>query len=143
MTTSLVSKRLVKEIAELCENMQMGIYSTADPTLRTIYTGQDVEALVEGIWLVESISPPPHSYIDTEYTVIDFWARSPKTARAHALLELVYNNFHRRYHYDTANWHIAFSHALGSIVDMDRDRESGKLFRLSVQFICRNRNNLS
>lgn len=141
--TIMTSKRLVKEIAELCETFGIGIYMPTDPANRTIYTGLAPDDLVEGIFIVESQSPPPHSYVDTEYTVLDFWSRSPKTDRGHALLEMVYNNFHRRYHYETANWHIAFSHALGSIVDVDRDSESGKLFRLSVQFICRNLNNLS
>lgn len=137
------SKRLVKEIAQLCENFDIGDYMPANPANRTIYTGLMPDDLVEGLWIVESPSPPPHNYVDAEYTVLDFWARSPKTERAHAILEQVYNSFHRRYHYDTANWHIAFSRALGSIVDVDRDRESGKLFRLSVQFICRNLNNIS
>lgn len=143
MTTIMTSQRLVKEIAQLCENFGIGIYSTANPAERTIYTGLAPDDLVEGIFIIEAQSPPPHTYIDAEYTVLDFWSRSPKTDRAHALLEMVYNNFNRRYHYETANWHIAFSHALGSIVDVDRDRESGKLFRLSVQFYCRNLNNLS
>lgn len=143
MTTTPVSKRLVKEIAELCENFGIGIYATSDPSQRTIFTGELPDGVTEAIWLVEVPSPPPHQYIDTEYPVIDFWSRSPKTARGHALLEEVFNSFHRRYSYDTANWHIAFSRALGNIVDVDRDRENGKLFRLSVQFICRNLNNVS
>ena len=140
--TTLVSKALIKEIAELCENYQIGKFS-GPPSTRTIFVGELVEDAEEAIWLIEAPSPPPHSYVDTEYTVIDFWARSPHTDRAHALLELVYNNFNRRYGYQTANWTIYFSHALGSIIDVDRDREGGKLLRLSVQFICRNLNNLS
>lgn len=136
------SKMLVKEIAQLCDNFQIGVFGTATPTDRTIFVGELPDFATEAIWLVEAPSPPPHDYVDTEYTVIDFWARSPKTDRAHALLEMVYNNFHRRYHYDTVNWHISFSRALGSINDVDR-HDGGKLFRLSVQFICRNLNNLS
>lgn len=136
------SKMLVKEIAQLCENYQIGKIS-GNGSDRTIFVGTLPETVIEGIFLIEAPSPPPHVYVGTEYTVLDFWARSPDTDRAHALLELVYDNFDRRYHYDTANWHIYFSHALGSIVDVDRDREGGKLFRLSVQFICRNLNTLS
>lgn len=153
MTTTPTSKRLVKEIAQLCENFGIGIYNPADPGNRTIFTGELPDSVInasgssvavtEAIWLVEVPSPPPHQYIDTEYTMIDFWSRSPHTDRAHALLEQVYNSFHRKYGYDTANWHISWSRALGNIVDADRDRESGKLFRLSVQFICRNLNNVS
>lgn len=142
MTVIPSSKMLVKEIGQLCENFQIGTFSGSSDT-RTIWIGELPDNADEAIWIVESPSPPPHDYVDTEYTVLDFWARSPKTNRAHALLELVYNNFHRRYGYQTANWNIYFSRALGSIVDVDRDREGGKLFRLSVQFICRNLNNLS
>lgn len=136
------SKMLASEIAQLCENFQIGTFA-GSPATRTIFVGEMDEAPTEALFIVEAPSPPPHDYVDTEYTVLDFWARSPKTDRAHAILELVYNNFHRRYGYATANWTIYFSRALGSIVDVDRDREGGKLLRLSVQFICRNLNNLS
>lgn len=141
--TIQVSKRLVKEVAQLTENFGIGIYSTATPASRTIFTGELDASATEAVWLVEIPSPPPHQYIDTEYPIIDFWARSPKAGRAHALLEMVYDNFHRRYGYQTANWHIYFSQALGSIVDADRDQEGGKMFRLSIQFLCRNLNNVS
>lgn len=139
---TLVSKMLIKEVAELCENFQIGIFAGA-PATRTIFVGTLPETAEEAVWLIEVPSPPPHQYIDTEYTIIDFWARSGHTDRARALLELVYNNFHRRYGYRTANWTIYLSRALGGIVDVDRDQEGGKLFRLSIQFICRNLNNLS
>lgn len=138
-----VSKSLVKEIAQVCENLGIGVFATANPSSRTIWVGELPEGAVEAIWLVESPSPAPHQYIDTEYTIIDFWAISPKTDRAHALLEEVYNALHRKYHYETANWHISFSRALGGIVDADRNNEGSKLFRLSIQFICRNLNNVS
>lgn len=145
MTVIPNSKMLIREIGQLCENYGIGTFA-GSPTTRTIWAGElppGENIPVEGIYIIESLGPPPHQYVDTEYPVLEFWAFSPKTDRAHALLEMVHNNFHRRYHYTTANWHIAFSRALGSIVDVDRDREGGKLFRLSVQFICRNLNNIS
>jgi hypothetical protein len=132
-----VSKNLVHEIAQKCQDFQIGIMN------QSIFVGELPESAKEAIWIIEAPSPPPHTYVDTEYPVLDFWARSPNTEQAHALLELVFNNFHRRYGYETRNWHIYFSKALGSIVDVDRDNEGGKLLRLSVQFICRNLNNLS
>lgn len=136
------SQMLAKEIAEVCENLGIGKIS-GDGSDRSIWVGEMPDDVTEALWLVETISPPPHTYIDTEYPVIDFWAISPNSDRGHAILENVYRNLNRRYHYQTANWLIDFSHALGSIVDVDRDSENGKLFRLSVQFICRNLNNLS
>lgn len=141
-----MSYMLTREIAQLCQNFSIGVFEPVAPQTtadRTIFVGELPSDVKEAIWLVEAPSPPPHQYVDTEYTVIDFWARSPETDRAHNLLQLVYDNLHRRNHYTTANYKIYFSHALGSIVDVDRDAEAGKLFRLSVQFICRNLNNLS
>lgn len=138
-----MSQRLAKEIAELLDASNIGIYSTSDPTTRNIFTGMLPADVKEGIFIVESASPPPHEYIDTEYPILDFWARSDSTDRAHTLLEQVYGLLHRKNGYTTANWYIYNSSALGAIVDVDRDREAGKLYRLSVQFICRNLNNVS
>ena len=134
---------IAREIAQLCQDNGIGVFATSDPAQRNIFVGEFPQAVNEGIYILEVGSPPPHEYVDTEYIVLDFWARSPKTDRAHQLLENVYNTFHRNYDYQTANWHIYFSRSLGSIIDADRDIENGKLFRLSVQFICRNLNNLS
>lgn len=141
-----MSQMLAREIAQLCQNFQIGIFEPVTPQTaddRSIWVGELPETATEALWLVSIPSPPPHDYVATEYIIIDFWARSPNTDRAHELLELVQKNFHRRYGYQTANWEIYFSRALGSIVDIDRDIEGGKLFRLSVQFICRNLNTLS
>lgn len=138
-----MSTMLSREIAQLCHNAGIGVFSTANPNDRTIFVGEFPQGVNEGLYILEVNSPPPHEYVDTEYIVLDFWSRSSKTDRAHNLLELVQSNFHRRYDYNTANWHIYFSKAIGSIVDLDRDAENGKLFRLSVQFISRNLNNVS
>lgn len=141
-----MSTMLAREIAELCQNFQIGIFEPVAPQTiadRNIFVGELPQNVNEGMFIMSVQSPPPHEYIDTEYPILDFWVRSPHTDRAYALLELVFNNFNRRYSYNTANWHIYFSQALGTIVDVDRDRENGKLFRLSVQFTCRNLNNIS
>lgn len=150
--TTFNSKSFVREIAELTETFGIGKFSGTGAD-RTIFVGElpqkttgpdgvDHE-VAEALFLIEVPSPPPHEYVDTEYPVIDFWARSPYTSHAHAMLEQVFSCFHRHYGYSTANWTIYFSRALGNIVDVDRDREGGKLLRLSVQFYCRNLNNLS
>lgn len=138
-----MSTMLVREIAQLAHDYGIGVFGTGNPADRTIFVGELPDTAIEAIWLVEAPSPPPHTYVDYEYIVIDFWARSPKTDRAHELLEDVQNTFQRNYNYTTANWKVFFSHALGGIVDVDRDINGGKLFRLSVQFICRNLNTLS
>lgn len=133
-------------IVELCEdiaNHGFGTFGTVNPNDRTIFYGEMPDTVVEGLLLVAVPSPPPHQYVDTEYPIIDIWAKSPHTDRAYALLRNIYNTYHRRYGYQTTNWHIYFSQALGNIVDVDRDRESSKLLRLSIQFISRNLNNIS
>ena len=136
-------RELEVEIAIDAQNNGLGIYATSDPANRTIFVGEMPDDIVEGILIVASASPPPHIYIDTEYKVIDFWSRSPHTDRSKALLRAVFELYHRRYHYTTDNWYVSFSEALGDIIDIDRDANSGKLFRLSVQFISRNLNHIS
>lgn len=132
-----------REIALDMQVAGIGVFATADPATRNIYAGELPESVVEGIYVLSSPSPPPHQYIDTEYLVVDFWARSPHTDRAYDLLERVFELYHRRYDFMTAHWHIQFSQALGRIQDTNRDLEGGKLFRLSIQFICRNLNHVS
>jgi hypothetical protein len=136
-------KELEYEIAMDMHTAGLGVFSTANPASRTIYIGELPQDVTEAIMLINVPSPPPHQYIDTEYAIIDFWSRSPHTDRSKAQLRAVFERYHRRYHYDTGNWHVAFSQALGNIVDVDRDREGGKLYRLSVQFISRNLNHVS
>lgn len=134
---------LEREVALDLQERGIGVFATATPASRNIYVGELPQGVEEGILLIAVASPPPHQYIDHEYTVIDFWVRSPHTDRAHDLIRQIYNLLHRRHHWQTANWYIYFSQALGSIEDVDRDTEGGKLYRLSVQFICRNINNVS
>lgn len=148
-----VFRELEYEIAQDLETHGIGIFSPADPSNRTIFIGElpdSVEStagvevpITDAILLIPVPSPGPHQYIDTEYPIIDFWARSPHSDRAKALLRQVFETYHRRAGYSTVNWHIYFSRALGTIVDVDRDSEAGKLFRLSVQFLCRNLNHVS
>lgn len=135
---------LTRELAFWLQNRGYGVYTTSDPSARNIFTGEmPYDSPAEGLLILEVPSPPPHQYVDTEYTVIDFWYRSPKTDRGHAKLEEIYELFHRQYNLTLGNWYIYFSRALGSIQDVDRDREFGKLLRLSVQFICRNLTHVS
>lgn len=134
---------IIRELAQYIQNAGLGIYSTADPSLRTIYTGELPQGVNEGLYIIMVPSPPPHQYITTEYTVVDFWYRSAKTDRAYEQIRNIYNLFHRRSNWDAGAWHVFFSQALGSIMDMDRDAEGGKLLRLSVQFISRDLNSVS
>ena len=108
-----------------------------------IFNGELPQGVVKGFFIVPSPGRSPEDYIDHEYPVIDFWYRSPDTREAKEKMRQLFNQLHRKYNYDTTNWHISYSNALGQVEDMDRDAEGGKLFRLSVQFICRNLNSIS
>lgn len=138
-----MSIKLSKDLALYLEQRGLGVYTTANPDLRTIFTGELPQDVVEGLFIIPAPSPPPHEYVDTEYAVIDFWYRSPNSDRAQVAMEHIYELFHRSYNILTPNWNIFFARALGTIADVDRDLEGGKLLRLSVQFICRNLNHIS
>lgn len=136
-------KELEVELAIQMHNAGLGVFQTANEDNRTIFVGEIPDSVEEGIVLIPVPSAAPHQYIDTEYAVIDFWARSPHTDRAKALLRAVNEFYFRRAHFDLGNWYVYFARVLGTIVDVDRDANGGKLFRLSIQFICRNLNHLS
>lgn len=148
-----VYRELIYELAQDMEARGLGVFSPADPADRNIFIGQlpdEIEnedgeqaPVTDALLLLPVPSPAPHQYIDTEYPVIDIWARSPHSDRAIAMLHAVQEQYHRDGGYSFTNWHIYFSRALGTIVDVDRDTEGGKLFRLSVQFLCRNLNHVS
>lgn len=132
-----------RDVAQYLQDSGVGVFTTPDPALRDIFVGQLPADVTEGLVVLDVPSPPPHQYVDMEYPVLDFWVRSPHTDRAHAKLDLVYQVLHRNYAWRTGGWYVHWSHALGSIQDVDRDLEGGKLLRLSIQFICRNLNHVS
>lgn len=134
---------LLRGIAQDMHNRGIGVFTTTDPALRTIYIGDAPDGIEEYLSIISLPSPSPHEYIDTEYPVVEFTYRSPHTDRAHDKMEQIFEIYHRRYHYELNEWLVEFSRALGTIVDGDRDQEGGKLYRLSVQFICRNLNHIS
>lgn len=134
---------LAREIAQFCEDVGIGVFTTDNPAERSIFVGDVPEEPNEYLLIVQVPSPPPHQYIDTEYPIFDFWYRSPHSDIAYAKLETVFEALHRKHHYQLGNWWIELSRALGNTTDADRDLNGGKLFRLSVQFICRNLNHIS
>ena len=136
-------KELADHLASDFDNRNFGVYDTSDDALRTIYYGEWGDDTAEGLLVVSSPSPPPHQYIDTEYTVVDIFGISPHTDRAINLLRQVYNAYDRAYGYTLGDWYVYNSHALGTIIDTGRTRENSKEFKLSVQFRCRNLYNVS
>lgn len=128
---------LEQKIADELQTLGFGIQG------QTLFIGQLPPDTDAGIFLVPAAGPPPHEYLDTEYHTVDFWIRSDYTDYAYKTLQDVYNAYHRRSNYVLGDWYIFFSQALSSPQDMNRDLESGKLFKLSVQFECRNTNNVS
>lgn len=136
-------RELVYELGIDMANLGIGIFGTDDSADRNIFVGTMPVDVTEGIMLTMVNSPPPERYIDTEYQIIDIWVKSPKTDRAFDIMRSIYNAYNRRYHWNTDNWHVYFSDVLGSTYDASRNGEGSKLLRLSIQFMCRNLNNVS
>lgn len=135
---------LAIEVAQKLEEWGVGQFAVADPADRTIFIGQFPEDNVEGVMILSAGSGlPPHEYIDTEYPVLDFWSRSPNFTRSYDLLNEIFEALHRRADWTTDSYNVYFSQALGNIIDAGRDVEDGKLYRLTVQFICRNLSHIS
>lgn len=96
-----------------------------------------------GVFVEASPSPQPDKTTAEERQIIDFTSRDPDSDRAYQLLREIYEIFHRRQNYETDNYHIYFSNALDQPMDLDRDAEGGKVWKLSVLFIYSNLNLIS
>lgn len=131
------------EVARDLATNGIGVFATTDPDTRTIFVGDLPATTNEAIYILTSPSPQPKKYVDTEYHVLDFWARSPSSVNAKALLRKVYELYHGRYGFVLGKWSVYYANALGQIQDVDRDENGGKLVRLSIQFTVRNLNHVS
>lgn len=132
-----MNQDIAQEIMEFLEARGIGTLGT------DMFIGTLPEEVTSGLYIVAAPSPAPHQYLDTLSIDYDFWYRHPKSNLAYQKLMDVYNLLHRKENWNTDNYHVYFSHALGQIKDNDRDREGGKLYSLSVQFIARNTNIVS
>lgn len=133
----MIYTSLITDVADFLQQRGLGTVGT------DIFIGELPQDVTAGFFLVNAPSPAPHQYLDTEYNVIDFWYRTPYTETGLQKMEQIKQTLHRRENYQLQNWYIYFSEALGSISDVDRDREGGKLLRVSIQFICRNLSGIS
>ena len=132
-----MNNSLISEVASKLQDWGFGTVGT------DLFIGSLPETVATGCMIVNAPSPEPHKYLDTEDQIIDFWYRADHSDYAYTKMRDLYNLLHRRANYNTLSYHIYFSNALGSIRDADRDIEGGKMLQLSVQFKCRNINNVS
>lgn len=128
---------LISDVADYLQQRGLGVVG------EDVFIGELPQEVESGFFIVSAPSPAPHQYLDTEYTVIDFWYRTPHSETGYQKMEQLKQTLHRRENYQLQSWYIYFSEVLGSISDVDRDKEGGKLLRLSIQFICRNLSGIS
>lgn len=128
---------LIREVASKLQDWGWGTLGT------DIFIASLPETVSTGCMIINAPSPEPHKYLDTEDQILDFWYRADHTDEAYRKMRDLYNLLHRRANWNTLSYHIYFSRATGSIRDADRDLEGGKMLQLSVQFMCRNINNVS
>lgn len=128
---------MLKELAGFIDN-QIGM------TLGTnFYIGELGAEQPDGIVLVTGISEAPDNELDTEYQVIDFYARYNNSESGYNKLKDIYDLLHRKTHYTFDIYGVYLSEALGQIEDMDRDLNQRKIWRLSVRFLYHRLTNVS
>lgn len=126
------------------EEMCQYIAQTIPGNRFTFGTGSDNLLIGEivpgtnGVFAVNSPTLPPDEYTAVEYYNLDFWAVNSNEAEGFEDLRIIYELLHRKVHYQTENFQIFFSHAIGQIDDLDRDGENRKTLRLGIRFITTN-----
>ena len=91
----------------------------------------------DGVYTLSQPSIEPDRYTGIEYHGIDFIGINKSTAVAYEDLQEVYKIFDRNIAYESPNYHVYYSHAMGQVSDSGRDSEGRKMLRLSVLFIVR------
>jgi hypothetical protein len=91
----------------------------------------------EAIAAMYAVSPVPHMTFDVYEQVVDFWSRYKSSKEAYDKLLALRTAVHRKYAYETDNFFIYFSNALGSIEDMGRNVERMRMYKISIRFIYR------
>lgn len=100
----------------------------------------EIEAGHNGVFASEAPGIAPDMETPIEYWSIDFWSVNTDEDAAHQDLRTIHQLFHQGNDfeaYSTTSWQIYFSYAENSIMDMGRNRENKKMFKLTILFISR------
>ncbi len=109
--------------------------------LTNLYIGEIPQEIENAVSMINVASPPPNPAIGYYEQLIDFWSRFRKTDDGYNILkDFVLDDFHQKVNWETTDYHIYLSVAVGLIDDVDRDAENRKLQRVTIRFIYRNKN---
>lgn len=122
---------ILDDIADYIEQNSTGSIGS------NIFIGEFPIKQSDAVMLVAMPSLEPDQVFDVYEQVIEFWSRSESSITAYRLLQGVQDIIHRRGNYQTANYHVYFSHSLGSINDGGRDAERRKIYSLLMRVIYR------
>lgn len=82
-------------------------------------------------------------YQGLRYETLDFWVRDISYEAGYNIARGIIDHLHRLTNYETENYHIYFSHALGGVEGLDRDNEGKRVFKCSIRFIFRDLSDIS
>lgn len=131
-----VSNIFVKEICQYLADNSSGRFTFGAGTSNNLKLGELVRGQ-EGVYAMESPSELPDMYTPVITYTVDFWSVNQNAGTAHEDLQYIFQLFHQNDNITTPSFYSYFAYALNTIVDMDRDGEGRKMFKLTVVFICR------
>lgn len=129
------------DLADLLEDNELG--TVYDGSTGNIFLGELPKDATNGIYLIQASSPAPDAYIDTQYTNVDVWVRNASGNDAFRDAYNVLLAIHRKANFSMGNYYVYLATAISQPEDMDRDREGGKLVKITFNFIFRDINIIS
>jgi len=136
MTVDVSTPPFIKEICQYLADNSGGRFTFGSGASNNLKLGELVRG-VEGVYAIESASEPPDMYTPIVTYTVDFWAINSNARTAHEDLEYIFQLFHQNDNITTPSFYSYFAYAPNVILDMDRDGESRKMFKLTIVFICR------
>lgn len=131
-----------KSLMDIAYEMAQYLDDAGFGTLGTdIFVGQ-IPAEQDGIYIVRA-SGALNTYVPIESTLLDIYIKDTSASTAITNLESIKRYVHRMYDTQTANSNIYSILVLGDVDDVSRDLEYNKVFKISVQVMCRDNNLIS
>lgn len=79
----------------------------------------------------------PDMYVDTKYATIDIWVRDRNSDGGYTRLLGIFNILQRMQNVKLTQYYVYFLHAMTDILDMDRDAQGRKLYKITFRVIYR------
>ncbi len=122
---------IVSEVMDLIQQAGIGTQGT------DLFAGHMVPNPDNVVMVFSSGGGEQDMYLDTQYALIDVWVRDRHSDAGYDKLLRIFEMLHRMGNVQLDRYYLYFMHATSNILDMDRDSQTRKLYKITFRAIYR------